>query len=58
MYLWSEMQLKMYADQEYVTRRTILKGWVGYRLQSVVATMCRNFVNWSTFSALHLAANI
>ena len=28
------------------------------RLQSVVATGCRHFVNWSTCSAPHLTANI
>jgi hypothetical protein len=53
MYLWWEMQLKMSADQEHLTRCTILKG-----LQSVVATRYRNFENWCSFSALHLAANI
>ena len=37
MYLWWEMQLKMSADQEYVTRRIMTRGWVDIR-SSLVAT--------------------
>jgi hypothetical protein len=60
MYLWWEMQLKMFADKEHLTRRMVLKGLegVGDRLQSVFATRCRNSANGCSLSAMHLAANI
>jgi hypothetical protein len=57
-YLWLEKQWKRVADELYVMWRTILKGLECDMWQSIVATRCRNFVNWSTFSALHLAANM
>jgi len=62
MYLWWEMQLKMSADQEHDIRRALRGGDMGYSQWwpwiRVVATRCRNFVYWCTFSALHLTANI
>jgi hypothetical protein len=57
-YLWLEKQWKRVADELWVTWRTNLKGLEFDIGQSTVVTRCRNFVNWSTFSALHLAANI
>ena len=58
MYLWWEMQLKMSADETHHSAHDSEEGGGGHMAQSVVATRCRNFVNGSTFSALHLATNI
>ena len=36
-----------------------LSGWIGGEtLQSMLKTMSIDFLNWSTFSQLHLAANM